>query len=58
MTNGDVIRNMNDEELATYLYLHDFCKEPVITNSQYWCEEDCSICIKNFIKGDSEDVPL
>ena len=43
MTYGDVIRNMNDEELATYLY---FCKEPVITNSQYWCEEDCSICIK------------
>ena len=58
MTNGDLIRDMDDEELAAYLYLHDFCKEPFKTNSQFWCDGDCDICIKNFLEEDSEDVPL
>lgn len=51
MTNGDVVRNMNDEELSTYLYNHDFCKNPVQTNKENLCNLDCKTCIEKFIKG-------
>ena len=52
MTNGDVIRDMNDEELSAYLYNHDFCKKPIQIDNRNWCDGNCKQCIEKFIRED------
>lgn len=52
--NADRIRTMSDEELEAYLYNHDFCKEPIKSNGQNWCEGDCQKCVSDWLKSPVE----
>lgn len=53
-TNADRIRSMSDEELAKYLYKHDFCTTPFNSDAQNWCGGDCEQCIDNWIRSPME----
>lgn len=39
------------EELAEYLYNHDFCISPIQSDMQNTCEGECGACIKNWLNS-------
>lgn len=55
VTNADRLRGMTDEELAKWLYKHDFCITPFNSDAQNWCEGDCETCIDSWLKSPVEE---
>ncbi len=56
MTNGDVIRKMNDDQIANFLIKY---KNDEIDTAKTFCDlcdvdEDCDECVRWWVKNDAE----
>lgn len=57
VTNYDRLISKTPEELADYLYNHDFCREPIRSMADSPCDWDCRKCISEWIKSPVEENP-
>ena len=55
LTNGDRYRNMSDEELANYYFDYFFHEVPYCSLKPCACDDDCAICLLNWLKSPAED---
>lgn len=57
ITNYDRLISKTPEELADYLYNHDFCIDSVRSIGNSPCDWDCRKCISEWIKSPVEENP-